>query len=116
MKTQDVLPVLLSILVLVLIAVVQRQSKSIAAITATMPVNITLALWIVYSANNGDQATMEQFSGGLLLGLVPTFSCVLTSWLASRAGFKLLPVLLISYTVWGLGVVLMWVLRRALGV
>jgi hypothetical protein len=116
MKTQDVLPVLVSVLVLVLIAVVERQSKAIAAITATMPVNIALALWIVYSANKGDRATMEQFSRGLLLGLVPTCGFVLTSWLASRAGFKLLPVLLISYTVWVLGVILMWVLGRALGI
>ena len=50
MKTQDVLPVLASVLVLVLIAAVEKQSKSIAAITATMPVNMTLALWIIYSA------------------------------------------------------------------
>ena len=116
MKTQDVLPVFVSILVLILIAAVEKQSKSLAAITATMPVNITLALWIVYSANNGDQATMEQFSLGLLLGLVPAFGFVLASWLASRAGFKLLPVLLISYTVWVLGVVMMSILRKAFGI
>jgi hypothetical protein len=115
MKTQDVLSILVSVLVLILIAAVEKQSKSIAAITATMPVNITLAFWIVYSANNGDQATMERFSRGLLLALVPTFCFVLTLWLASRAGLKLLPVLLISYSVWVLGVVMIWILRKALG-
>ena len=116
MKTQDVLPVLVSIIVIVLVAILEKQSKLVAALTATMPIGATLALWIVYSANNGDQATMEQYSLGLLLGLVPAFGFVLASWLASRAGFKLLPVLLISYTVWVLGVVMMSILRKALGI
>ena len=59
MKTQDILPVLLSIVVIILVAVLEKQSKFAAAITATMPIGATLALWIVYSANDGDRGTME---------------------------------------------------------
>ena len=61
LKTQDILPVLISIIVIILVALVEKQSKLAAAITATMPIGATLALWIVYSANDGEQKTMEQF-------------------------------------------------------
>ena len=37
MKTQDILPVVLSIIVILLVAVVEKQSKLFAALTATMP-------------------------------------------------------------------------------
>ncbi len=59
MKSQDILPILLSIAVIILVAVLEKQSKFAAAITATMPIGATLAIWIVYSANSGDQQTMK---------------------------------------------------------
>jgi len=114
-KTREVLPVLLSIVVIILVAVLQRQSKFVAAITATMPINTALAWWVVYSANSGDQGTMEQFGLGMLLGIVPSIGFIATSWLAARAGLKLLPILLVGYGAWGVGVGLIWVLRSALG-
>jgi uncharacterized membrane protein (GlpM family) len=116
MKAQDALPVLLSIVVIVLVAVVEKQSKLIAAITATMPIGASLALWIVYSANDGNQETMERFGLGLLLGLMPTMGFLVAAWLAARAGLKLIPMYLVGYGVWGVGVALLLVLRRALGV
>ena len=76
MKTQDILPALLSIIVIILVAVFEKQSKLAAAITATMPIGATLALWIVYSANEGERKTMEQFSIGLLVGIIISSGCV----------------------------------------
>ena len=76
MKTQDIVPVLLSIIVIILVAVIEKQSKLAAAITATMPIGATLALWIVYSANEGERKTMEQFSIGLLVGIIISSGCV----------------------------------------
>ena len=37
MKTQDILPVVLSVAVILLVAVFEKQSKLFAALTATMP-------------------------------------------------------------------------------
>jgi hypothetical protein len=115
MKAQDVLPVLLSIVVIVLVAAVEKQSKLAAAITATMPIGATLALWIVYSANDGDPRTMERFGLGLLLGAIPTLGFLLAAWLAARAGLKLVPTYLVGYGVWGAGVALLLVLKKSLG-
>ena len=68
MKVQDVLPIVLSIALIILVAILERQSRLIAAVTAVMPLGATLAYWIVYSANEGEPATMEPFSRGLVLG------------------------------------------------
>ncbi|MGB7093681.1 MAG: hypothetical protein WBD62_03430 [Anaerolineales bacterium] len=99
MKTQDILPVLLSILVVILVAVLEKQSKFAAAITATMPIGATLAIWIVYSANSGDQQTMKDFSVGLLMGIVPTIGFLIAILASSRAGLKIVPMLLVEYMV-----------------
>jgi hypothetical protein len=116
LKTQDILPVLISIVVIILVAVLEKQSKFAAAITATMPIGATLAIWIVYSANSGDRETMKDFSVGLLTGIIPTIGFLLAAWLSSRAGLKLVPMLLVGYIAWGilLGVVI--ILRRLIGV
>jgi hypothetical protein len=51
----------------------------------------------------------------LVLGLLPTLAFVIVVWLATRAGLKLVPVLIAGYAVWGVGVALLLALRRTLG-
>ena len=116
MKTQDILPVVLSIVVIILVAVFEKQSKLFAALTATMPLTAPLALWIVYSSNAGDKTVVSQFSLSLLLGLLPTFAFLVTIWLAARAGMKLAPTILSGYGVWAVGAILLYLLRNTLGI
>ena len=86
MKWQDVLPVLLSIIVIIAVAVLEKQSKFIAAITATMPLTAALALWIVYTSSEGERDSMTEFSRGLVMGILPTIAFAIAAWLALRAG------------------------------
>jgi len=116
MKSQDVVPVILSIVVILAVAVLEKQSKLFAALTATMPLGIPLALWIVYSSNAGDKQVVSQFSTSLLLSFIPTFAFLITVWLAARAGMKLGPMLLIGYGVWGVGAYILYLLRNTLGI
>jgi hypothetical protein len=115
LKTQDILPVLVSIAVIILVAVLEKQNKFAAAITATMPIGATLAIWIVYSANSGDQQTMKDFSVGLLMGIIPTIGFLFAAWLSFRAGLKLLPMLITAYAVWGILLGVIVLIRRWLG-
>lgn len=115
MKSQDILPVVLSIMVIILVAVLEKQSKLIAALTATMPLAAPLALWIVYSSNAGDKTAVSQFSLSLLLGLLPTMAFLVTVWLAARAGMKLVPMVMTGYGVWALGAAILYALRNRLG-
>ena len=116
MKTQDILPVILSIVVIVLVAVFEKQSKLFAALTATMPLTTPLALWIVYASNGGDKTVVSQFSLSLLLGVLPTLAFLITVWLAARAGMKLAPIILTGYSVWAVGAIILYLLRDTLGI
>ena len=115
MKTQDVLPVILSIVVIILVAVLEKQSKLFAAITATMPLATPLALWIVYSSSGGDKEAVSSFSLSLFLGILPTLAFIITVWLAARSGMKLVPMLLTGYGVWAAGAGILYLLRNLLG-
>lgn len=115
MKTQDVLPVVLSILVIILVAVLEKQNKTIAAITAVMPLTAPLALWIVYSSSGGEPKTITEFSASLALGLLPTLGFAVAAWATARAGMKLGPILLSGYGIWALGALLLYYFRNTLG-
>lgn len=116
MKFQDYVPVIISILIIVSVALLEKQSKLVAAVTATMPIKVPLALWVVYAANQGQKETMEEFSRSLVVGIIPTLGFLLAAWMATRAGLKLIPTILIGYGVWGTGVGLTFLFRTALGV
>ncbi|MBN1451568.1 MAG: hypothetical protein JW963_11180 [Anaerolineales bacterium] len=114
MKTQDILPVVISILVIILIAVIEKHSKTIAAITAVMPLTAHLTLWIVYSSSGGEQAAMSEFSFGLIMGLIPTLGFTIAAWLAARAGMKLVPIILTGYSVWAITLGTVYLLKNLL--
>ena len=115
MKWQDVVPVLISIIVIILVAVLQRQSKLAAAVLSTMPLTAPLALWIVYSLNDGSPTVMGEFSLSLVIGAIPTFGFIVAVWLAARAGLGLGPILLYGYGAWAVMLLLLVGVRRLLG-
>ena len=75
----------------VLVAVVQVRSCHLAAILATMKLTIPLAMWIVFSATQGDRRQSAEFAGSMVLGSVATLACILAAWLGFRQewGFTL---------------------------
>ena len=115
MKSQDILPVIFSVVIIIIVAILEKQSKVIAAITATMPLTAALALWIVYTSANGDKTATSQFSLSMVFGFIPTFFFMVAVWIASRAGMKLGGILLTGYTVWAVGVGMVFLLRKSLG-
>ena len=115
MKTQDLLPVILSIMIIILVAVLEKQSRFFAAITATMPLAAPLALWIVYSSSGGEKGVVTSFSLDMVLGFLPTLAFAVTLWLAARSGMKLIPMLATSYGVWALGAFILYLLKNFLG-
>lgn len=112
MKWQDIAPVALSVVIVILIGVIERQSKTAAAITATMPLGVPLALWIVWAANRGDHGAVTEFSKGLVFGILPTMVFTVAAWLATRAGLKLAAVIGIGYAAWAVALGLISIARR----
>lgn len=108
MTWQAIVPVLVSIIIIIAIAALRGYSKTLAAITATMPVNVALSLWIAYSGENGDKLGFEKFTKSLTQGIVPTTLFVLSAYLCSKAGWGIAQVLIASYIVWAISVGLMF--------
>jgi hypothetical protein len=115
MKWESWVTVVVSIVVIILVAVVQRYSRTLAAITATMPLNIPLSLWIVSTASGEDRAGVTQFMDGMLWGILPTVVFVIAAWLAVRAGWKVGPTIVVGYVAWAAAVAVFFSVRRWVG-
>jgi hypothetical protein len=115
MKLSEIVPVFISVTVILFVAAVQRQSKAVAAVTATMPLTIPLTLWIVYSSSNGERAAVESFTRNMVSGIVPTMAFALAVWVAARSGFKLVPMIAFGYSIWALTLLVIFGVRRLLG-
>jgi hypothetical protein len=111
---QQVVPVVISILLIIVIAILRARSETLAAITATMPVTIPLSLWIVYAGSGGDPLTVTNFIAGLFVTMVANIFFVVAIWLAARAHWPLVPMLIVGYTVWGVVLGLLLLLRHIL--
>ena len=112
---QRVAPVIISILIIVSIAILRQYSKTFAAIAATMPINIPLGLWIVYAGEKGDAATtaanMADFSFAVTINMIPTVFFALVVWFAFRAGWTLVPALLVGYAAWAVTLAISMLIR-----
>jgi len=89
LRAQEVLPVVFSIAVIILVAVVRKHSKRVAAITALIPLGATWALWAVYAANRGDRIMVTEFNRGIPQSVLPTPAFPAAARLATRTGLRL---------------------------
>ncbi len=115
MKWHEAIPVVISMLVILGVALLERQSKMVAAVAATMPLTVPLALWVVYSNENGEKAAVELFSRNLVMGMIPTLAFALAVWIGARAGLKLIPLLAVGYSIWAVVLGVIIGSRRLLG-
>lgn len=111
---QRVLPVLVSIGILITVAIFRQHSRTLAAIAATMPINVPLALWIVHSGSPADRDGLIQFFETMIVGLPPTFVFIVAAYLAARAGWSLVPMIAVGYAGWGASLWLLLSLRGLL--
>ena len=116
MKSQDILSVVISVIIIIAVAVLQKQSKLLAAIISTVPVRAGLAIWIVYAAVNGSKTEVVKFSQSVAFSLIPTFLFAVAAWFAAKAGMKLGGILFSGYAVWAIGAGILYVFRQYLGI
>lgn len=111
---QRVLPVLISILIIIAIALLRNTSRTLASIIAVMPINVPLGLWVVYSGVNGEQEAMVDFSQGLIINIIPTLLFMGAVWLGFKAGWSLIQVIGVGYLVWAVSLGGVFLVRAAL--
>ena len=64
------------------------------------------------SAEDAKPAAMTDFATSMLRGIAATAVFVFVTWLAARAGWGLVPILLISYLAWAIALGLIFWLAR----
>src|SRR5438045_9454537 len=92
-----VIPVIVSIAIIIAIAIVRQYSRAFAAIAATMPINIPLGMWIIYSGTEDRQAALAEFSEAVLLNILPSLGFIVVAWQMTKAGYPLLPTIFVGY-------------------
>jgi uncharacterized membrane protein (GlpM family) len=69
-------PVVVSVVVIILVAVVQERSRYLAAVLASMPLTAPLALWIVFSATKGDHQQTANFAAAMVVGFIGSLAFI----------------------------------------
>lgn len=100
MTLQKTLPVLTSIAIILLVAFLRDRSRTAAAILATMPLNIPLALWVVAGSTGDDPRALADFTRTLIISLLPAFLWLGVVYLAVRAGWGLPGAIAAGYGAW----------------
>jgi hypothetical protein len=109
---EKVLPVVISIAIIVLVAIVQERSRHLAAILAVMPLTIPLAAWIVFSASGGDHHHTAQFVRSLIVASAATVIFVVACWYGLHQQWPFPLVIAFAFGVWGALVALTFLIGR----
>lgn len=100
MSFQKIFPIFTSIAIILVVAVLRDRSRALAAVLATMPINIPLALWIVSSGAGGDAQVSAEFVRSLVISLIPSWAWLGVVFLGIRAGWGVLWAIGAGYGVW----------------
>ena len=101
MNLQKALPIITSIVIFLIVALLRERSRTLSAILGTMPINMPLVMWIVWSTPDSNQTVMVGFVRSLIIGMVPTLLWLAIVFLTLRAGWGLMAALLSGYVAWG---------------
>jgi hypothetical protein len=109
------IPVVVSIAVIILIAVISESSRLVAAVTATMPLTIPLSMWIVHVNSGSQQRALVEYTDSLIVGFVASMAFLVGARIAARQGFGFWQTMAVGYGVWGGTLLLATLVRRTLG-
>jgi hypothetical protein len=98
---QKALPIITSIAIILLVAFLRDRSKTLAAILATMPINLPLGLWVLFGGNENQQAEL-MFVRALIPGLAATMLWVIGVYVLVKLGMSLWVSIAGGYAVWAL--------------
>jgi hypothetical protein len=109
-----IVPVIISILVIISVAILRNYSRNVAAIAAVMPLNIPLAMYVIYSGAEDKQKALLEFNEALFLNMAPFVIFMLVTWQGAKAGWGLAPILIAGYVSWAGALAAAFALRALL--
>ena len=114
MVVEKALPVVASVVIIVLVAIVQERSRDLAAIVATLPLTAPLAAWIVFSASGGNHEHTAQFVRSMLAASIANVLFVIVCWYGFHQRWPFAVVMVLAFGAWGALVAVPYLFRRIL--
>lgn len=108
-------PVIVSILIIIAVALLRERSPAFSAIAATMPINIPLGMFIVYTSAIDRTGAMENFTQNVFINMWPTMVFALVVLIVARWGWGLVPSIVAGYVGWGIAFLILSYFRGGLG-
>ncbi|HRE46606.1 MAG TPA: hypothetical protein PLD47_02680 [Aggregatilineales bacterium] len=111
------LPVIVSILIIIAVAILRHYSRAFAAIAATMPINLPLGMWIVFSGTTEGQdqtKLLAEFAEAAFYNMFPTVLFIFVAWQMTKAGHSLIAAILVGYVAWAVTLGGVYLLRAVL--
>ena len=100
MSTTKLCQLGMAMVILVIVAFIGERYRNIAGLLTSMPLQIPLAMWIVYTSTGGQSEQTAQFARAAFYGIVPTAMFCLTCWLVLAKGWPFPRVVMTAYGVW----------------
>lgn len=100
MSTTKLYQLGIAMVILVTVAFIGERYRNIAGIVTAMPLQIPLAMWIVYTSTSGNTGQTSEFARAAFFGIIPTGIFCFACWFALSKGLSLPRVLMLSYGVW----------------
>jgi hypothetical protein len=108
------LPVIASVVIIVLVAIVQERSRDVAAIVATLPLTAPLAAWIVFSGSGGNHPHTAEFVRSMLAASIANVLFIIVCWYGLQQRWPFAVVMVVAFGVWGMLVAVPYLVRRML--
>lgn len=107
---EKIVPVLVSMAIIVSIAIISEYSRTLAAITSVMPVNVPLGMWVAVAGQEDPPAFLADFSRLMGINIIPTVLFIIGAYFVARSGYGLLPAIIGGYIIWGISLAgIFWV-------
>jgi hypothetical protein len=82
------------------VALISDRSNTLAGILSTAPINIPIALWIIWSKNASNYPDIELTSRSMLLGIISTACFIAVCWYGFSRRWSFALTIGAGYIVW----------------
>ena len=82
------------------VALISDRSRALAGIAATMPINITIILWIIWGKSEREYSNIQEVSRSMLTGIFSTACFIALCWFGFNRRWSFVMTLTVGYLVW----------------
>lgn len=106
MSTTKLYQLGLAMVILFVVAFIGERYRNVAGIVTSMPLQIPLAMWIVYTSTGGNTEQTAEFARAAFYGIIPTAVFCAVCWFVLAKSWPFPRVVLMAYGIWFVSVLI----------